>query len=101
LGVNTQDGQRVIVTGELDMSTAPAFAAAFTQFRGDITVDLSGVTFLDSSGIAALIRAHRHVERHHGTLCFHSALPAALRTLQFSSVDRYLHIDRDSAPATP
>jgi anti-sigma B factor antagonist len=47
----------VTVTGEVDMATAPklreAIAAADLR-RGRLVVDLCGVTFLDSAGVAVL-----------------------------------------------
>ena len=51
----------VKVRGELDMSTAPELSSALLNAGGDanttITLDLRGVTFLDSSAIGALIAA--------------------------------------------
>ena len=48
------------VSGEIDMATAPQLAAALDACDVlEVRVDLSGVTFIDSSGIAALLRAHR------------------------------------------
>lgn len=53
--------RQVRVRGELDMSTAPDLSAALVRAgeagAGTITLDLSGVTFLDSSAIGALIAA--------------------------------------------
>jgi anti-anti-sigma factor len=53
--------RHIRVRGELDMSTAPELSAALVQAGEDggdvITLDLSGVTFLDSSAIGALIAA--------------------------------------------
>lgn len=53
--------RKVSVRGELDMSTAPELSAALLRAgeagAGSITLDLSAVTFLDSSAIGALIAA--------------------------------------------
>ena len=57
-----QDGARtfVIVDGEVDMATAPQLERALLAVtRGDVVVDLTAVAFLDSSGIATLVRVHR------------------------------------------
>lgn len=56
------DAVLVVVTGELDLTAAPRVVAELKQLRaqgGVIVVDLSGLTFLDSSGIAALLESHR------------------------------------------
>lgn len=53
------DDLAVSVRGELDMSTAPELSAALLklseQASRTITLDMSGVSFLDSSAIGALI----------------------------------------------
>ncbi|MEU4248699.1 STAS domain-containing protein [Amycolatopsis sp. NPDC026612] len=59
------DGDRVLtVTGEIDMSNAAEFGAALDRelARGTaVTVDLTGVTYLDSAGVAVLFdRAGEH-----------------------------------------
>lgn len=55
------------LVGELDSATAPAAHEAIQQLAlrdGDqLVVDLSGLTFCDSSGIAALIAARSHAGR--------------------------------------
>lgn len=56
------------VRGEVDMITAPRFESAVTELLDGsgsaFVIDLSGVTFLASSGLAVLIRgAHRAEER--------------------------------------
>lgn len=53
----------VIPAGELDMAAAPELAAAIagtgTEGEGAIVIDLRRVTFIDSSGLQALLSAHR------------------------------------------
>lgn len=47
------------ITGDIDMSTSPRvrerLTPLFTQGRKAIVVDLSGVPYIDSSGIATLV----------------------------------------------
>lgn len=49
---------RLGVRGELDAETAPGLVSALRSARGatHLRVDLSGVTFIDASGLSALIR---------------------------------------------
>jgi len=51
------------VKGELDMAAAPELTSAIVGCEGGsrITLDLSGVTFLDSSAIGALVASGREV----------------------------------------
>jgi len=59
------DGQDVlVVTGDVDLATAPEFVAAADAWtasgrQGTVRLDLSGVTFLDSTGISALLEIRR------------------------------------------
>lgn len=53
------DGDVVAVHGEIDMSTSQILVDALDQVGGSPTVDLEGVTFLDSSGIQCLLHATR------------------------------------------
>lgn len=46
--------------GELDLATAPLLSAAVSSAvarAGTITIDLSDVTFIDSNGVRAILRA--------------------------------------------
>src|SRR3954451_3043503 len=57
-----QDAGAVVVrvTGELDIVSEPEFEAALKRIDGRAaTVDLSGVAFMDSTGLRALIGAAR------------------------------------------
>jgi anti-sigma B factor antagonist len=59
------DGDRILaVTGEIDMSNADEFGAALDRELAAgpaLTVDLTGVAYLDSAGVAALFdRAATH-----------------------------------------
>jgi anti-sigma B factor antagonist len=57
-----RDGVRIEVRGELDMATAPVLhEQLFNDGIGPdqhITLDLSGLIFIDSCGIKEIIRAH-------------------------------------------
>ena len=60
-----EGGDRVLTaTGEIDMSNAAEFGAALDRELGArtaVTVDLTGVTYLDSAGVAVLFdRAEGH-----------------------------------------
>ena len=54
----------MVVRGELDIRQAPALRAAITALlnRGDVTaidLDISDVTFIDSTGLGTIVVAHR------------------------------------------
>ena len=57
--VQADQATTLVVTGEVDLSTAGELAeaglAALAAGAAVVIVDLSGVTFLDSTGLAALV----------------------------------------------
>jgi anti-sigma B factor antagonist len=66
-----EDGRTavVVVTGEIDIATSPALDDAVAALTTpDIVLDLRGVTFMGSSGLASLLRADRHAQGLGGTL---------------------------------
>jgi anti-sigma B factor antagonist len=58
-------------SGEIDLYSAGDFTAALGQAADtapDVTVDLTGVRFMDSTGLRALLRARRRAEDEGGRL---------------------------------
>ena len=55
---------RIVLLGELDVSTAPRFNAALSDPRvrhsHTLVVDLSGLTFMDSTGLSAVLVGEMH-----------------------------------------
>jgi anti-sigma B factor antagonist len=80
----------VTASGEIDMATAPKLRAAIlAQVNGkpvDIVVDLSAVSFLDSSGIAALVAGYRRVEETGGAFTVRNPQARVQRVLQLSGL---------------
>jgi anti-anti-sigma factor len=63
----TTDAQSAAVRleGELDLETAVEFDRQLARIDGEITrllIDLSGVTFMDSTGLGSIVRAHQSAE---------------------------------------
>src|SRR3954453_8968668 len=65
----------LIVSGEIDMATAPSIRAMLEphiEAGGPVTLDVSNVTFMDSTGIYALIDAARSLGGR-GSVVIHGA----------------------------
>lgn len=65
--------QRIVqLEGELDLHVAPEIAATLNPIIAEspvrLVIDLSRVTYIDSSGLAVLIRAVQDVETYGGRL---------------------------------
>ena len=68
---NEHHGESVVyrLFGSLDIATAPTVRTALleaTDSARDLLVDLSGLEFIDSTGLGALIGAHRRALEHGG-----------------------------------
>src|ERR1700742_4554511 len=66
-----RDGETAVValTGELDVASAARLQRTLARLIADdassaLTLDLSQLTFIDSSGLAAIVYASRLCERH-------------------------------------
>lgn len=79
------DSQVVVaLRGQLDMAEAAGVAAAFTAVaaRGpQIIVDLAGLEFIDSSGVAALVRGRKLTRQAGGELLLAAPRQQVLRVL--------------------
>ena len=72
LSTRSRDGRAVVaLRGELDLVDAAAVAAALTAAavsEPQVIVDLAGLEFIDSSGVAALARGRRQAWQAGGDL---------------------------------
>jgi anti-anti-sigma factor len=81
--VGNADGVVVLaLTGELDMAAAPAVRARVDEVAGGrgVVLDLTEVTFVDSSMLRELLRAGAELARYETTLVL-AAVPVAVRRL--------------------
>jgi anti-sigma B factor antagonist len=94
----------VVVTGEIDMATAPMLERALTEAieagDGGVVLDLCGVSFFDSSGLRAAIVAHRELSEKGRRLALACVSDGHVwRTFSLAGVDRLLslHPSREAA----
>ncbi|MER6496704.1 MULTISPECIES: STAS domain-containing protein [Streptomyces] len=87
------DGIRVVqVQGEIDHDGKDILSQALLSTDGTtapqrIVADLSGVTFMDSTGINVLVTIHQQVRTAQGWLRIAGAQESVLRLLQIVGVD--------------
>ncbi len=90
----TVDGRtRLTVTGELDAHTATDLRQHLDCGEGDLELDLSGVAFIDSSGLAALIDGHRRFDARGRRLVIVERSDAVQRVLELSGVAGRLDLE--------
>jgi anti-anti-sigma factor len=85
-----QAGVRLIVTGEIDPSTADvlrhAVGEALDTHPTAIAVDLAGVTFMDSTGIGALVQARKRAVAGGTALTVVDPQPSVRRILEITGL---------------
>jgi len=92
--VERDTGVRVVAAGELDLSTAPLLEAALIAAEAtaatEITVDIDGVSFIDSTGLRALIEAQLRSRQDSNRLRLTRGSPQARRLFALAAVDEIL-----------
>ena len=88
----------VSVVGELDMVTAPQFedrlAALYDEGARQLTVDLASLSFIDSSGLSALVSTLKRYRAEGGDVILRSPTRATAKVLEISGLDQLFTIDR-------
>jgi anti-anti-sigma factor len=88
--------ETLYVSGELDIATRPILEHALVRAldgQGDeFHLDLSGVTFVDSTGAKALLRLHNRVESLGRHLVIMSPTPLVDRVLGLTGLDQMLDV---------
>lgn len=81
-------GMRVGVVGALDIASAPELDRVLDGLagKGDLLLDLDRVVFMDSSGLAALLRANRTAERYGQQLTVRYSTSAIRRLFELTGV---------------
>lgn len=91
--VTATDAATVVLTGRLDAVAAPELSDLLAGLPPDgrvhLTVDLTDVTFLDSAGLAVLVRSRRETRLGGGDVTLVSPRSAeAMRVLRLTQFDR-------------
>jgi anti-sigma B factor antagonist len=86
----------VRVMGEVDLATVKELKQALHDARvsrtGAVIVDLTGCTFLDSSGLRALLETRERLERASRRLALVLSTPGVLRIFQITALDDVFEI---------
>ena len=87
------DGNQIVsVAGELDIATAEQayifISDVIDAWPGPVSVDLSGLTFCDASGLGVLARTARHARQAGRQLRLTAARPSLLKIMRITGLDR-------------
>lgn len=95
----------VAVEGEIHVSTAPEFSgvlnAAIDGGRTALVLDLTGVMFIDSTGLSVLLTALRRVTHAGGRMALVCSNPTVLRLFEITRLDTTfdIHAEVETAVA--
>ena len=102
---NAEPGSRQILPleGEIDMRVSPRIATKLRALIRDkpekLVIDLSKVSYIDSSGLAVLINAMQKVEAYRGKLYLVGMRETLRIIFETSRLDQAFRIQRDVADA--
>jgi len=91
--VEEKEGFHIVTpVGELDVYTVPLFRKVLLKLEGerrhDIILDMTQVTFIDSSGLGSLIETYQKVTSADGEIAFVIENPRILKVFKIVNLDR-------------
>jgi len=107
LEVRHEHGHAIVTAaGEIDISTVTLLRDCLFELAAagrPLVVDLDQVSFIDSSGLAALVGTVKRAEAHGGTLHIVCAQPKTRQLFHVTGLDRRIPVARtvDEALAGP
>ena len=95
--VEEKEGYHIVTpVGELDVYTVPLFRKVVLKLEGDrrhnLILDLTRLTFLDSSGIGSLIEIYQKVQTVEGELAYVIDNPRILKVLRLVELNKVLRV---------
>ena len=106
IGTSVVDGRTVVqVVGEIDVYTAPQLRERLDQEieagRHDLVVDLSGVSFMDSTGLGVLVGRLKQIRLNDGSMRLVCAHDRVLKVFVITGLDKVFAIYPPSARPSP
>jgi anti-sigma B factor antagonist len=105
LEVRSHDGWTLVsLSGEVDLATAPALEAAIDatdEGSQRVAVDLSRVTFMDSSSFGALVNAKARLEDRGGTMVIVGVHGSPAKVMKLSGLDAVFDVVADLTSLPP
>ena len=84
------------VAGEIHATTAPEFSERLNEAiaggKTGVILDLTGVDFIDSTGLSVLLNGLRRVTRARGSMVLACANPTVLRLFEITKLDSTFEI---------
>ena len=90
-----RDSLIVSLSGEVDLERSPKARQILLDSVGrgqQVLVDLAGVTYMDSSGVASLVEAFQRAKKNKTRFALVLVNPAVLRVLKLARLDKVFTI---------
>jgi len=86
-----EGGSDVHLVGELDLFTAPLLREGLLRLlddgTGDLTLDMSRLSFIDSTGLSVLVGAYKLAQQNGRGIVLRGPRPSARKVLEISGLD--------------
>ena len=86
-----QGASIVVFTGEIDLESSPAARETLLKcvdHTGNVIVDLSEVSYIDSSGVASLVEALQAAKKQGGQFALAAVSEPTRRVLELARLDK-------------
>lgn len=91
----------VAVVGELDADTVPVLSDHLEETPGDrVVVDLSGVPFMDTTGLSLMLDWHRRLDGAGGEFRMACLQPSVQKLFRLTELAEVMHIHDTVGAAT-
>lgn len=93
--VTAVEGTRVVLAGELDIANAPTLLERMNRldresWASSVVIDLTGLTFIDSSGLRSILAIARDVQESGGRLELIRGPERVMRIFEVSGLESEL-----------
>jgi anti-sigma B factor antagonist len=95
LTIEIGTNRTIIVHGDIDMAGGPSLDAAIIGLEtdGPIVIDLSDVSFIDSSGLRSLLSASRRAEQRHSSVTLRNVGAEVTRLFEITGTTELFTIE--------
>ena len=103
--VREKDGATIVeLVGDIDMHHSPGLHSALVELvlarPKKLVLNLSGVPYMDSSGVGTLVEVFRRVSSYKGIMILCGLTPRVKSVLEITKLDRFFTICQSEEEAT-
>jgi len=93
---NMNEAIIIKIQGDVDLYSSPQVRKTILDLiqkkKPALLVNLEGVNYMDSSGVATLVEGLQRIKKYGGTLCIYNLQGAVRDVFELSRLDKVFHI---------